>query len=653
MRVAIYTRISTDEDRQPFSLEAQEKRLRSYIASQEDWHQVGEPYADQASGATLERPKLTKMLTAARAGRFDVLLVYRVDRVARTLRGLVKLLDDLDKAGVVFRSATEPFDTSTPAGRMMVQMLGVFAEFERATIIDRITAGMERKAARGEWQNGRRPHGYLVDKSTGHLIVNELEAPQVTDIFDLYARKRLGAAAIGTLLSDRGHRTQTGKPWNTRAVLTVLRNRVYLGEIYYRGIWNTGTAGPFHPPLVDPDLFQQAHQILEARGEDRTKRTGAASDYLLAGLMTCAHCGKRYLGNAAYGRHGGRFRYYTCYTRVRYGATHCNGDRLPADDIEHAIQQALLQAFDRVDVIDDAVAAITGRDADQRSQLQGELAAVRGEITSTEQSIDRYLLAFEKGTMPEKQCGPRIEALAAKTVELQDREAELTEQLTRPAPLAPTADLLGDTQRHIREVFNDDRPENTKAVLASLVDNITVDNRTHITPTFRIPLQDAANPEPLSQAGVREMSSSVVLRRQLSNSAPPLIQALRAYRRMSLSRLPHRGRQRVAGKSVKLLSEAEVDEVVIGYLGGATVQKLGTRFSVHRHTISRHLADRDIRLRGGPMTTDEVDQATALYRGGLSLAKVGAHFGRDASTIHVALRRVGVVFRDSQGRERG
>jgi hypothetical protein len=124
------------------------------------------------------------MFTAARAGRFDVLLVYRVDRVARTLCGLVKVLDDLDNAGVVFRSATEPFDTSTPAGRMMVQMLGVFAEFERTTIIDCITARMERKAARGEWQNGRRPNGYIVDKSTGHLIVNELEAPQVADIFE-------------------------------------------------------------------------------------------------------------------------------------------------------------------------------------------------------------------------------------------------------------------------------------------------------------------------------------------------------------------------------------------------------------------------------------------------------------------------------------
>jgi site-specific DNA recombinase len=511
MRVALYTRISTDEDRQPFSLEAQEKRLRSYIASQEDWHLAGAPYADQASGATLDRPKLNKMLTAARAGRFDVVLVYRVDRVARTLRGLVKLLDDQDKAGVVFRSATEPFDTSTPAGRMMVQMLGVFAEFERATIIDRITAGMERKAARGEWQNGRRPHGYVVDKSTGHLIVNELEAPQVTAIFDLYANQRLGAAAIGTLLSERGHRTQTGKPWNPRAVLTVLRNRVYLGEIYYKGIWNTGKTGPFHPPLIDPDLFDQAQQVLESRGEYRTKRTGAASDYLLAGLMTCARCGKRYLGNAAHGRHGGRFRYYTCYTRVRYGATHCDGDRLRADDLEHAVREALLRTYARTDLINAAVAAITTRSADQRDQLEADLAAVRGEITAAEQTIDRYLLAFEKGTMPEKQCGARIEALAASIVELRDREADLTDQLTQPAPVAPTADLLDEVRAYIRDVFNDDRPENTKAILASLIDHITVYDRTRIKPVFRVPLQDATNPALTTQDGVREMSASVEL----------------------------------------------------------------------------------------------------------------------------------------------
>lgn len=120
MRIATYTRISTDEAHQPFSLEAQDTRLRAYVASQDGWELV-RTFTDQMSGATVERPNIQRALNEARAGRFDLLLVYRVDRFSRSVRGLAQLLDELDKAGVAFRSATEPFDTTAPAGRMMVR----------------------------------------------------------------------------------------------------------------------------------------------------------------------------------------------------------------------------------------------------------------------------------------------------------------------------------------------------------------------------------------------------------------------------------------------------------------------------------------------------------------------------------------------------
>jgi len=159
MRIATYTRISTDEDHQPYSLEAQEKRLGAFVQSQDGW-ELTRSYTDQMTGSKLERPDLQRALADARLGRFDLLLVYRVDRLSRSVRGLAQILEELDHANVAFRSATEPFDTATPAGRMMVQMLGVFAEFERATLIDRVIAGMERKAARGGWIGGTIPYGY-------------------------------------------------------------------------------------------------------------------------------------------------------------------------------------------------------------------------------------------------------------------------------------------------------------------------------------------------------------------------------------------------------------------------------------------------------------------------------------------------------------
>lgn len=191
MRIATYTRISTDEAHQPYSLEAQAQRLAAYAESQDGWT-ITRRFTDQASGA-LERPGLQRALTEAAAKRFDLLLVYRVDRLSRSVRRLAQILEALDEAGVLFRSATEPFDTSSSAGRMMVQMLGVFAEFERATIVERVIAGMERKAARGEWTAGQLPFGYQRDSDRRFLIPDPAEAPIVAEALgDVWTRTSEG-----------------------------------------------------------------------------------------------------------------------------------------------------------------------------------------------------------------------------------------------------------------------------------------------------------------------------------------------------------------------------------------------------------------------------------------------------------------------------
>src|SRR5918996_1292799 len=158
MKVATYTRISTDEDRQPFSLGAQAERLEAYAASQ-DGCRIVRRFSDQASGATLGRSWLKRALEEASAGVYELLLVYRVDRLSRNVRQLAQIAEDLDRVGVSLRSATEPFDTSSAAGKMMLQMLGVFAEFERTTIVERVVAGMERAASQGRWVMGRCPTG--------------------------------------------------------------------------------------------------------------------------------------------------------------------------------------------------------------------------------------------------------------------------------------------------------------------------------------------------------------------------------------------------------------------------------------------------------------------------------------------------------------
>jgi site-specific DNA recombinase len=493
VRVAVYLRISTDEENQPFSLEGQDHRLRAFIESQPGWALARRPYIDQKSGATAERPALQRALRDAELGLFDVLLVYRVDRFARKLSVLVDLLERLDGFGVAFRSATEPIDTSTPTGRMLVQLLGVFAEFERETIIDRVITGMERKAARGEWTAGTHPFGYTTrkrardDTSPNHLIVDEARAPLVPVVFDMYARKRMGARAIANWLNDNGHRTQRGALWSHVTVLDLLRNRSYLGEVFFRERWYEAP----HEPLVDAALFAEAQRILAERGEDHSKRASNASDYLLSGLVTCAKCGKHYTGTSATGR-SAQYRYYTCFSRQRYGTKRCDADRLPADDLDAAVLGALLRTYRRRDLFDQAVRAAAERVDDTRDRNAAELGAVESRLAKVEASIERYLRAFEDGTMPETQCGQRVRELSTEAADLRARRDELAEAVESAEQVPPSPEVLAEVRRRIGEAIENGTDAERKALLQALVANVEVTSRDHIEPYFRVP-QGASN----------------------------------------------------------------------------------------------------------------------------------------------------------------
>jgi site-specific DNA recombinase len=503
LRVAIYIRISTDEEHQPFSLEAQEAKLRAYIEIQPGWELVGPVYCDEKSGASLDRPALKRALAAAKAGRFDILLVYRVDRLSRSLRGLVDILDQLDAAEVGFRSATEPVDTSTAVGRMLVQMLGVFAQFERETIIDRVINGMERKAAKGEWCGGYRPYGYELDHDTGKLVPVNTESALPPLVFDMYVNQRLGARAIGGQLNERGHRTKAGKPFNADAILTMLRNRVYIGEIYFRGTWYRAEKN--HQPLVDADLFERAQQILIARGDDHAKRAYVNSEYSLAGGITCTHCGKKYVGSAATGNLY-RYRYYTCYTRQRYGVEACPAERLPADELEQAVLGALMDTYQRTDLIHEAVTAIAATVDSTRDTYAAEAATVAAELAAINTRTDRLLNAIENG-LDQADAVERIAANRKQTKELREHHATLIDLIDH-APAGPTQDQLAAILAGINAAIAQAEPTAVKGLFEKLVHEVRVSGRNRIKPYFRIPTDDR----------ILDRGSQV---RALSGSVPP------------------------------------------------------------------------------------------------------------------------------------
>ena len=210
-RVAFYTRISTDEDHQKYSLGAQVERLEAFskAAWGDDWrlHKV---FRDTESGTHMNRPGLEEMLFDAEAQAFDTLLVFRVDRLSRKVRELALMVDELTQHGVVLKSITEPFDTANAAGKMMLQMLGVFAEFEHATIVERTKVGMEKKAKGGKFVGGYVPFGYRLDPEKG-LVIHEEEALIVRKLFRMYAIGKLGSSAICKEFNETGMRNRNGR----------------------------------------------------------------------------------------------------------------------------------------------------------------------------------------------------------------------------------------------------------------------------------------------------------------------------------------------------------------------------------------------------------------------------------------------------------
>jgi site-specific DNA recombinase len=405
---------------------------------------------------------------------------------------------------VSFRSATEPFDTGTAAGRMMVQMLGVFAEFERATLIDRVIAGMERKAARGEWLGGQAPYGYRLNRDTALLEPNETEAPVARLIFDLYTKKRLGARGVATFLSHHGYRSRPGQLWSHVSVLNVLRNPAYVGKIAFRDVQYDAP----HEALIETDVFAKAQRLLRMRGEDPSQRRSNTTDFLLSGLVVCAACGKRYVGTAAHGRNT-RYRYYTCFSRNRHGRQGCSSDVLRADLLDQAVLESLLATYADSKVVSAAIERWRSRVAEQGPDSASQLRHLEAEISGNESAVQRYYNAFEIGRLPDTRFASRVEALERRLTELRAKLEELRD--SAKSIEAPSRKAVRDAEEAIRDAMLNGTPGQRKALLKELIVEVRVESRDSIVPTFRLPASSVRVTESMVGRGGLEPPTSAVI----------------------------------------------------------------------------------------------------------------------------------------------
>jgi site-specific DNA recombinase len=349
--------------------------------------------------------------------------VFRVDRLSRNVRQLVQLSEELDHVGVAHRSATEPFETSSAAGKMMLQMLGVFAEFERTTIVERVVAGMERAASQGRWVMGKVPYGYVRDDDSKLLVPEPVQAVVVRRIFELYVAGRKGIKSIANILNGEGFRTKNGMPFAHPIVHSILCNPIYAGKVRFR---NREVSG-LHESLVDEETYGRAQEILAERGESHALRRRNATEYLLSGVVRCGLCGRAFIGTSAKGR-SALYHYYTCSTRYRYGTKECGAERLPKAALEEAVIEQMVDVYSDGELIADALAEANLAEVKSRDEIEERLASLRQQQAGARRALDRYFAAFEEGSLSPSDCQERISMLKARIEALETEERQLAHE---------------------------------------------------------------------------------------------------------------------------------------------------------------------------------------------------------------------------------
>jgi site-specific DNA recombinase len=481
VRVAFYTRISTDEDHQKYSLDAQKDRLEAYCKAQwgDEWrlHKI---YRDTESGTHMNRPGLEEMLYDAEAGTFDTLLVFRVDRLSRKVRELALMVDELTKHEVVLKSITEPFDTANAAGKMMLQMLGVFAEFEHATIVGRTKVGMEKKAKGGRFVGGYVPYGYMLDPEKG-LVIHEEEALIVKKIFRMYALGKEGSSAICRQLNKDGFRNRNGRKWGRRVALYMLTNPVYIGKIRWREVIYEGT----HEALVSDELFHTAQQVLDKRNEDlKGRQMRHGEDRLLTGVIKCARCGSHMFGGGGC-RRGVAVHYYVCSKRFNHHE--CKQDYVRSDILDGAIVEDLKAMFRdeqfMARVWEEANRQLTA----ERPAIEKEIDANLGEAAKAQAAIDRYFEAFEAGKLEPDLCNEKVRDLKERVAALEAQRRDLEARRERLELPAIDREMLSDIVDHFEKVIADGTLAQKRDLLHHLVKEVRVHDRRTIEVWYRLP----------------------------------------------------------------------------------------------------------------------------------------------------------------------
>ena len=479
VRCAIYTRKSTEEGlEQEFnSLDAQRESGEAFIVSQrhEGWTVAPQRYDDGGfSGGNMERPALERLLEDVENHRVDCVVVYKVDRLSRSLLDFAKIIETFDHNGVSFVSVTQQFSTTTSMGRLTLNILLSFAQFEREIIGERIRDKVAAAKRKGKFTGGTPPLGYDVDPEKTRLVVNPEEAKLVRHIFKRFAE--IGSPlTIADELNKKGITTKAwmtkngvfreGKPWHKMHIYRVLYNRTYLGEVTHKDKTYPGE----HEAIVTKDLWQRAHAVIEDNKRHRSQHVRAKAPALLKGLIRCGACDTA-MSPVSTGTAHRNYRYYTCGRASKTGHSNCPVKSVPAGDMEGAVIQQLRAMFKSPEMIAQTYQATRGLEAEELERLRSERTELEARLAELKQAASRLL---DSGAS-DSETTDEIRRTNEEFVDTQRRFRDIDEEIHGMQARLVSERDVAESLRRLDSIWDELFPLEQSRIVQLLVERVTV-----------------------------------------------------------------------------------------------------------------------------------------------------------------------------------
>jgi site-specific DNA recombinase len=473
-RCAIYTRKSTEEGlEQEFnSLDAQREAGELYIKSQkhEGWECVDTKYDDGGfTGANMERPGLRRLLADIAAGKIDCVVVYKVDRLSRSLLDFARIIEIFDRHQVTFVSVTQSFNTASSMGRLTLNVLLSFAQFERDMISERTRDKMRAARRKGRWIGGKPILGYNVVNTK--LVVEPLESLRVQDIFKLYLEMK-STLQVARVLNERGWRmkewttkkskTIGGGEFNKNKVTAILTNATYIGMIEYEGQLLPG----LQEAIIKRDVFDRTQELLKENSRTKKDMNQCRHNALLQGLLRCGacECGMSH----SYSKKGSKlYRYYVCHKAQKQGWASCPSPSLPAAEIEDFVIDQIRRVGQDPGVVRDTL-------AQSRDQTQTTVEQLKKEKNALERAILGHYERLNQAIAD----GANESAFADIQDQIREKEqrvSEIVDEMTVVSSLLIDESDVRDALGRFDEVWKAMSPAERAKAIHQIVDSIQYD----------------------------------------------------------------------------------------------------------------------------------------------------------------------------------